>query len=496
MDLDQAATAAFTSTSGHLSGILPSSVSVTKVIKALIAASEEKIAQIDSQIRDLQCMRDRESGLIASLKLVISPIRKLADELLTNIIRHAGITQTVFPLSQVCKHWRQLAHRIPALWTGRLPLRLLTVSNPSPEHIAFIKAYVQRSNPLPLCFNPLGSSSNKTISPSVAEALVTGASRWVELDVGSDHSSLLEAPAKLRSEPLKMLESVKLRGCNKAQMSVSAFLRAPLLRKVTLCVAQTDKFPMPWAQVTHLELSEDDFSLWIGILLQCTNLAHAKINAEHSGEQDADTVTDDLITVTLPFLETLDLRLPTRKVASCFGRLALPKLRRLEMSLDTGNEEWSAPTSDVFSQFQDRSPNIEYISLSLCEIYSDALHSILLHSPHLTDFHLDCCRYSVDDYFLEHIQRYDLDQVHLVPRLERLLMWDVDDSWTEERLLAMIKSRWWTAKELQALSAPPPVARLERVEISRTDETGPPFSESFQREISRLKAQGLNVEVI
>ncbi|KAK7065041.1 hypothetical protein R3P38DRAFT_2595440 [Favolaschia claudopus] len=242
MDLDQAVTAAFAS--GHLAGILPSSVSETKVIKALIAASEEKIAQIDSQIRDLQCMRGRESGRLAWLKLGISPIRKLPDEMLTNIIRHARTTvQSSFWLSQVCKHWMELTHRIPALWTRQLPLRLLTVADPSPEHIAFIKAYVQRSNPLPLWFKSLGSSSSKTISPAVAEALLVGASRWEYLYVDHDHPSLLGALAKLRSEPLKMLESVDLRGGNKAQMSVSAFLRAPLLRKVALWVAHTEKFP-------------------------------------------------------------------------------------------------------------------------------------------------------------------------------------------------------------------------------------------------------------
>ncbi|KAK7065050.1 hypothetical protein R3P38DRAFT_65050 [Favolaschia claudopus] len=492
MDLDQAVTVALAS--GHLSGILPSSVSVTKVIKALIAASEERIAQIDSQIRDLQCMRDRESGLIAWLKLGISPIRKLPDEMLTNIIRHARTTvQSSFWLSQVCKHWRQLAHRTPALWTGQLPLRLLTVADPSPEHIAVIKAYVQRSNPLPLYYNLSNFfSSNKTISPAVAEGLLVGAARWVYLSV-EGYPSLLQALAKLPSEPLKMLGSVALRGGTKAQMLVSAFLCAPLLHRVALRVAHTDKFPMPWPQLTELELSENNFSLWIGILLQCTNLVHAKIYASRNVERDEDT--DNLIPVALPFLETLDLHLATHQVASCFGRLTLPELRKLEMVLDTEAGEWAAPTSAVFSQFQDRSPNIEDFSLELCNIYSIALHSILLHSPNLTDFRLDCCRDSVDDYLLEEIQRYDEDQVHLVPRLERLLLWVVDDAWTEERLLVMIKSRWWTTEELQALPEPLPVARLERVDISRTDDEGPPFSQSFQQEISRLKAQGLNVEV-
>ncbi|KAK7065039.1 F-box domain-containing protein [Favolaschia claudopus] len=492
MDLDQAATAAFAS--GHLSGILPSSLSVARVIKALIAALEEKIAQIDSQIRDLQYMRAREYGLITSLKLVISPIRKLPDELLANIFDDAVCTlQSAVRLSHVCKHWRLLAHRTPALWTPPLPPRLLKRTSQSAQYIQITKAYLERSMPhaISLCLDCTTRDVN--ISPALADVLLVGASRWAYLQV-QGHPSVLQALANLRPDALKMLESVTLRGNSAIETgAVTVFLCAPLLREVTLQVANTTKIPMPWAQLTELDLWEDSFPRWLNILLQCTNLVHAKICASRSTEEDENT--DNLtIPVTLPFLETLDLYFPTRKVAPCFGRLALPNLRRLEMSLDVDDGEWSATTSAVFSQFQYRSPNIEYFALTLCDLSPDALHSILLHSPNLADLRLECCRYCVDDYLLEQIQRYDQDQVYLVPRLERLLVWDVDDSWTEERLLAMIKSRWWTREELQALPAPPPVAPLQRVDIPRIH-SDPPFSESFQ-EINRLKAQGLNVKII
>ncbi|KAK7065035.1 hypothetical protein R3P38DRAFT_3166050 [Favolaschia claudopus] len=65
------------------------SQSLEKLIKSLIAASEEKIARIDSQIQDLICMRNREYGLLATLKPVIAPIRKLSDELLMDIFHRA-----------------------------------------------------------------------------------------------------------------------------------------------------------------------------------------------------------------------------------------------------------------------------------------------------------------------------------------------------------------------------------------------------------------------
>ncbi|KAJ6498714.1 hypothetical protein DFH09DRAFT_1103075 [Mycena vulgaris] len=79
--------------------------------KTLIEASEANIAQIESQIRDLVRLRDRECGVIARLRLAIAPIHKLPTELLVEVFRlateHAsfksGINKT-YALSQ--------------LWTG------------------------------------------------------------------------------------------------------------------------------------------------------------------------------------------------------------------------------------------------------------------------------------------------------------------------------------------------------------------------------------------
>ncbi|KAJ7706713.1 hypothetical protein B0H17DRAFT_891754, partial [Mycena rosella] len=85
-----------------------------------IAASEEKIARIESQIRDLLYQRDQERGLITTLKLVIAPIRKVPVELLVQIFHHAlgprATLKQVLVLSHVCAFWRQVACKSPALW--------------------------------------------------------------------------------------------------------------------------------------------------------------------------------------------------------------------------------------------------------------------------------------------------------------------------------------------------------------------------------------------
>ncbi|KAJ7082988.1 hypothetical protein C8R44DRAFT_822699 [Mycena epipterygia] len=64
-------------------------ISSALLLGHLITAAEENIARIESQIKDLMCLRDRERGLITALRLVIAPIRKLSSELLVQIFLHS-----------------------------------------------------------------------------------------------------------------------------------------------------------------------------------------------------------------------------------------------------------------------------------------------------------------------------------------------------------------------------------------------------------------------
>ncbi|KAK7065066.1 hypothetical protein R3P38DRAFT_3250522 [Favolaschia claudopus] len=469
-------------------------------VKALIAAAEEKIALIDSQIRDLQCMRDREYGQIASLKLVIAPIRKLPNELLMEIFcRAVWCVQSALWLSQVCKHWRQLAHATPALWTQQPPLHLPKGRTHTPESIATVKTYLERSRPFPISLRLHCYSWDTEIPPALADVLLLGAPRWEHLDVW-DCRPVLQALAKLPGGTLNTLRTVALREHGRIEAPVaSVFLCAPLLREVTLWNADVRLFPMPWAQLTHLEMQENDFALCLNILLQSTSLVHATIRARGGDNEAANNAppTSTSALITLPFLETLDLSLPSGdEINSCFARLALPKLRKLRIYFtdpDLDFKEW-APISTLFTQFQLRSPSIEDFSLSVCRIYPPELYPILLHAPRLTHLHLEMCYEAIDDFVLAQLERDDGNTSHLVPDLQELLLWEIGESFSEEQLLSTIRSRWWATDELQAMAGPPPVARWERVDISRR-EGAPDLSDRFERRVGRLKAQGLNVEV-
>ncbi|KAJ7264904.1 hypothetical protein B0H12DRAFT_986153, partial [Mycena haematopus] len=76
------------------------------------------ITSLESQIRALVELRDRERACIAALRHLISPIHTLPVELLAEIFELAigEDDEAVFRISQVCSDWRQVAHSTPRLW--------------------------------------------------------------------------------------------------------------------------------------------------------------------------------------------------------------------------------------------------------------------------------------------------------------------------------------------------------------------------------------------
>ncbi|KAJ7082969.1 hypothetical protein C8R44DRAFT_58137 [Mycena epipterygia] len=453
--------------------------------KSLIAAAEENIARIDSQIKDLMCLRDRERGLITALRLVIAPIRKLPSELLVQIFLHSLSSfrpsiKDVLKLCHVCALWKQLAYRTPGLWTIELPIN---ITKDSTDYIAARKVWLERSAPLPIPISVDLGAPGKKSSPSLVDLLLSVAPRWRTLRL---HHRMLPALASLAPDSLRQLEAVELvrRRESGFHPAVSAFLDAPLLRDVTLNVKHTERFPMPWTQLTRLVLTDSDPQVCLDILVQCTHIVSANIITD-PWERLPPSSTAGI--TTLPRLEDLTLHVrsclsDSNYIAPFFRPLALSSLKKLVIYFD--NIEWSAATSRALEQFQIRSPNIETLSLRFCELSSEELRSLVFRAPSLTELELEYCMYCVDNSFLEELKYSDLDPVHLAPRLEVLNLFGVDDAFDEEMLDEMIRSRWWTAEEFQALVSPPPVARWRRVCLWRGDDFDD-LSPAFQAKIDQ-----------
>ncbi|KAJ6496639.1 hypothetical protein C8R47DRAFT_1114911 [Mycena vitilis] len=319
--------------------------------KSMIHASEANISRIDSQIRDLMRLRDRERGLIASLKLAIAPVRKLPAEILVEIfcyvnapswwylaaLRSNAELKSVLAISQVCAHWRQVVCTTPQLWAVALPIKL---GKPlSDSYLSVAKSLSERSSPFPI---PVTLDLESRSPARLIDLLFSTAPRWRSLNLRDNFSTRFrEMPPNTLANLTEV--AVNIRGSPpKYPLAVKAFLSAPRLRRVELGVQNTTDFPMPWAQLTHLTLSESSPQISLDILLQCTSICKAKFKDMQPWALEPGTGPP----VTLPQLKDLEVQfegdsLEGQHILPFFARLGLPaledlKIRDLPTSSDFG----------------------------------------------------------------------------------------------------------------------------------------------------------------
>ncbi|KAJ7630247.1 hypothetical protein FB45DRAFT_1003432 [Roridomyces roridus] len=472
--------------------------------KSLILAAEANLARIESQIQDLLRLRDRERGIIAALKQIAAPIRKLPAELLVEIFRvvaaRAGkrsipnqtswALKPVLVLSQVCAHWRQL-------WNYQVNLNLKKA--PSDTYLATTKTFFERS--APLLVPMLWRGQTQEASPLV-QVMLDLAPRWDSLVFEASDVSQLH---KLSTDALKSLISLDLKHRDEipAHEPLKVFLGAHSLRTVRLLVPSMDEIRMPWSQLVDLTLcvwQDEPAEKILDILVQCTNLVAAQLSGFVSWSEPPDLGSTPVVQLTqlVTLKLSCDVEYNEGFISPFFARLALPALVNLDIC--TGLEtHWS---SAELTSFLRRSPNIENLVISDSHVHmtSHNVLSLFADSPNLVTLKLQCFGY--DEAFesaLECLTFSATSPAHSAPRLQKLVISDNTRNLDEERLTDMISSRWWTEAQLAAFPVSPPVARWVKLKIC-TDFEGLPeekreYSDVFMEEIKQLKAQGLDVKI-
>ncbi|KAJ7196078.1 hypothetical protein GGX14DRAFT_403559 [Mycena pura] len=465
--------------------------------KSFLAEAQANVAGMDLQINNLICLRARERGLIAALKFVTSPIRKTPPQLLVTIFRlvvwssHSPL-HAVLRLSQVSDYWRQLILRTPDLWTMELPIKL---TKHAADYAAITRVLLERSSPLPISIS-LPRRENEIILPALLDAMLSVAHRWKTFSMIT--SDDLEALVRLPPNTVfKQLEKVSLKLHRPGVCwDIVMFLSAVRLRAVVL---EGSIIPMPWAQLMHLRLKHSFPSACLEVILQCTNLVHLELITQPwkvISEREYATLS----TGTLPRLEHLILYFEIPDRATYLGELvidpflrclALPALQSLKLKITTSGE--SLMTSDAFTRFLIRCPNIGYLALSSCNMSPQDLRSVLTHASSLADLSLNSC-HCVDDSILADLtfSEHDVMHLNLLPKLKYLTLNYCGASFTEETLETMICSRWWSDQTFQDFLFPPPIARLEFVEFTPNQDLGG-VSISFQETITQLQSEGLDL---
>ncbi|KAJ6618878.1 hypothetical protein B0H10DRAFT_1947277 [Mycena sp. CBHHK59/15] len=408
-------------------------------IKSNILDIDAKIAHLNSQIRGLNCLRQLERGKITTLRADIAPIRKLPMELLTEIFLLSiedsfyNCREDVLRLSQVSGYWGQ--------------------ANLSDLH----KARMDRSSdPLPLLIwiDTVLLSTDLALLMAV---LLSVASRWKSL---STTFASVNSFVGLRPDIFPILQSVRLSGKEEAPEGylVCALETAPRLKSVTQS-PKNGVVCMPWQQLTELDLTLNSPASCRRIMLACQNLVSATLRtAPWATSSDVARIPK-----TLPFLETLmvSFNLAPRgnpatrcNIGQFFDSFRLPALR----------------PAGRFTHLQRRAPNIEDITLMNVCIDSSKVVDVLRHALRIIHFSLSC-EDAFDELALNALLYSDTDFSPLAPRLNYLSVEAAELYVSVAALERVIRYRWWSDGQPQALAVLPRVARLDVLNFCFEDMT-------------------------
>ncbi|KAJ7311504.1 hypothetical protein DFH08DRAFT_1045424 [Mycena albidolilacea] len=465
-------------------------------VKGLIATAESNIARLTEQIRELSRLRAKERSVLATLRLMIVPIGKLPTEVLVEIFSlavHTPVLRDMFVrsafsgwprslyqgdsraalrkvlcLSQVSSYWRQIICDTPRLWSeGVVDIRLNRELTDS--YLSGLETMFARSAPYPISLSLDHGGKKSSATAAIANIIVPTVQRWRNFD--TDLDSFLHF-GDFPPGTFQALERLHIKGLSEltTSRSIMAFQSSPRLRSFTLnnLSAKIHLFHLPWGQLTHLDISDESLGGCRNVLLQCSNLIFAKIST--SVEWDLTTEAANSPIVVLPFLTTLVVNFefgsdsePVGGLEAFFSPLALPSLKTIDFQFDSETDEFW-PTA-VFSEFQNRSPEIEEITMIFSSIYADELVSLLRHAPALTTLRLECCWNSVDEDLFYALRYDDSDLTPVAPKLQDIHLEHVSlGDFSAGPFEDAVRSRWWKDGErLLADGSPPRVCRLKKL---------------------------------
>ncbi|KAF7352380.1 F-box domain-containing protein [Mycena venus] len=461
-------------------------------IQGLVEAKKKQIANRAMQIQNLVRLQEAEISELAALQLTVSPIGKLPTELLIKVFylvvppelfsdqgsdNTDQIVDGAHRVSQVCHHWREIAHGAPQLWVDGF--RFSVSERPSRLELEQTTAWLERSHPLPITIY-FHCTAGGNLDPGVGfketelfRILLSTTRRWRHViwdipylcPLGDLHPGDFEGLEQFTIENRDLRPPTK---------SLDVFLSATRLREVGIRTHGADQpdiievFHFPWKQLTSLTLEDGlSFGACRDIMLQCTSMRSMKIR---SCSWDALEVSPAPPVVVLPFLNTLELHvdgLVATALGHLFPSLALPALKSLNLSFNDPLHHTVMWDTALFSEFQIRSPSVEKIVLTAQEtaVAVENLLALVRHSPAVTDLTINV--FGIDDVFVHGLQVKENDPHPLAPRLVTLALGHPVDASSDEldsALEGMIRSRWKPTGDSRVFDANVPrIASLKTV---------------------------------
>ncbi|KAF7330062.1 F-box domain-containing protein [Mycena kentingensis (nom. inval.)] len=367
----------------------PSSTDARTGARVLLASVKLDLQRLDEQIAHLAAQREEQVQLIALLTSMDPPIQRVPNEVLSedflDLVQQSLMLDGGFcaalRVSHVCKRWRGVSLSTRRLWTS-VPLKQFA-------NLEATKTLVQRSHPLPL--------SCTLARPLEAHDLddVLG-SAWDRLaDFFTTQIAALHALNRLAAgAPFKLLRRLVVGPLDipDEKIPLALFANAPLLREAALTHTI---LPLPFAQLTQLQLAHGSGDICLEAVRQCRNLTILNLAMNPWVEIGPQA---DVVPHTLPAVEEFALRFCPHPddarhcIEPMLAALDLPALVNFSLRF-TDDIEWpeTAQRDHVFEGFLQRASKLRIMELVNCTLDSAQLLGALRNTPALEETALTHC---------------------------------------------------------------------------------------------------------
>lgn len=453
---------------------------------------EMRICQLVPILEELFLQRSNLLARIAAQKSafekVSSPIRRIPPEILAEIFLHyrpnlgtciypLSYRESPLPLTHVCYAWRQVALGLPMLWTD-ISFRDNPPSRYASRLVDIGRVWLSRTSILPVSATIEGLDV-----PQIARSIrliSEYASRFKTMKIKTTLPSVQLLLALLPLRTMESLEYLSLHNHTGQTSETFQILLTPNLRRFSLSNFPSTTFhditkEMPWAQLTHLNLSTRlDLHTVHGILRQCLNLEECSVSIMDVVKKDP---TPDLV---LPKLRELFILGDYGYSAISFlGPLVLPSLSVLVF---TGYVVKPSRKSVISLATRSSFRLTRFVALvvdpGILLNLSSALPSLL---------ELDLASSSFDDYTLERFSNYKL-----FPKLQYLTLRDVTDNMTF-RILQKIRSRCWPGPASSMMRNGVIVPRLKGLSFTLSTGERSEIPARVLEYIEQLEQEGLEI---
>jgi len=318
----------------------------------------EKEAYLQGLLSEVLHEMTRLNGTIQQHRVLLSPIRKLPNELLERIflLCLSPGSMVYQQLARVCRRWRTIVHNtallwsnltIPPLWIRQSQARTVNQK----KILDFIEESLRRSGERQLTLAwETDSCLTRTEINIVTGMILPHCHRWRELSLilrGVSQDSVLRALQGLAVSRIACLTSVRLVFGDTILADAANWIHSPLLNAPNLRSVYISRLPYrlvtvhpDWSSLTDLSYFQPPDSgsglFWsrfkardaYNVLRRCHQLVTCSMVIQDNDDPEA--LISEIQSVDLPFLQSLEIFARSRSIPALFQSFYAPALKTIK----------------------------------------------------------------------------------------------------------------------------------------------------------------------